>query len=154
MRAAAILAEQIEMPILHMSKQKSALQLREFHADVLRLLENWATDEGVEELMARSGELAMQANPEAKPSWAMDMVGAPHETDAEVKMILQGCTSAGVDVWQRHAAGSLGDDGKTAKEVTVGEQLRAGMAQGNNDVSERKMGMLRCPALPCPVTVL
>lgn len=143
MRAAAILADQIEMPILYMAKQKKALELREFHADVLRLLKHWATDGGVAELMSRSGDLMKQAYPEEKQNWAMEAIVAPHATDDEVKLVLQGCCEAGVEVWQRHAAGSFAADGVTAKEVTVGERLRAGATEGNNDHSERKMGMLR-----------
>ena len=131
------------MPILHMSKKKKALELRGFHADVLRLLKHWATDTGVEELMARSGELAKQAYPDSDggSDWPMEAVVAAHDTDEDVRMLLQGCCEAGVDVWERHAAGSL--DGVSAKEVTVGEQIRAGMVEGNNDTSERNMGMLR-----------
>ena len=144
MRAAAILADQIELPILWMAKTKKALELREFHADVLRLLQYWATDDGVDDLVARTGELVKQAYPADKASWAMEAIVAPlsEASEEDLRMVLQGCCAAGVDVWKRRAAGSLAEDG-TARPVTEGEVMRAGNAEGSNDISERKMGMLR-----------
>ena len=77
MRAATILEDQVELPILWMAKKKKALELREFHADVLRLLQYWATDDGVNDLVARTGELVKQAYPNDKASWAMEAIVAP-----------------------------------------------------------------------------
>ena len=93
--AAAILSDQIEMPILHMPKKKKALALRGFHADILRLLKlkhvHWATDPGVEELMAQRGELAKQAYPgsDGGSDWPMEAAVAAHDTSEDVRMLLQ-----------------------------------------------------------------
>ena len=90
MRAAAILADQIELPILWMAKKKKALELREFHADVLRLLQYWATDDGVDNLVARTGELVKQACLNDKASWTMEAIVAPlsEASEGELRMVL------------------------------------------------------------------
>ena len=46
MRAAAVLCEQIEQPILWLSKKKTALEMRQVSADVLAALKSWSKPEG------------------------------------------------------------------------------------------------------------
>ena len=50
MRAASVLCEQIEEPIMWLAKKKTALEMRKVSTDVLGALVRWGTAEGAMEL--------------------------------------------------------------------------------------------------------
>ena len=141
MRAAAILCEQIEQPIMWLAKQKTALQMRQVSADVLGALKHWTTPAGATELFLRPGTLVRQAYAEDKDDALMAAVVRPHTTDEDVIALLQSCCEVGIEHWQKHAG--FGLDQHAARVVTAQDELCVGPAPSNNDSCERGVARVR-----------
>ena len=141
MRAAVILCEQIEEPILWLAKRKTALEMRQVSADVLAALVSWATPEGAATLLQRPGTLISQAYAHAKDNALMASLIAPHTTDDQVRDMLQSCCMLGVDHWLKHTG--FGLDGHEARHVTEADKLCIGNAPANNDACERVIARIR-----------
>lgn len=154
MRAGAVLADQIELPILWMSKKHRALELREmgFYSAVMERLEFWSTEEGAKQLMSLPGDLIKLRYPEERAPTlsdrAMKVVVAAADTDAEVRAMLRGCCERGRAKFGEHAMNSghlvLTNGKYEAAVCTAAARKRAASMPAENDESEGNVGAYRC----------
>ena len=147
MRAASVLCEQIEEPIMWLAKKKTALEMRKVSTDVLGALVRWGTAEGAKELWQRPGTLIQQAYADQKHNALMTAVVAPHATDKAVLELLQACCHSGVEHWKKHAGFGMtcahDDEAPLDTPVTAQDILCAGAAPANNDSCERVIAKVR-----------
>ena len=139
-RAAAILATQIELPAIYASKKMGYLQLQDinFYSTVFKCLELWSTEEGAKQLFTLPGTiLGLIYQTPVEDTYMKRTVEPGVETDAEVLKILRGCLMKGAVVWATHASGHIDPETKNDKIVTSGMQQRGENSKSNNDDCER-----------------
>ena len=146
MRAAAILATEIELPAIYAAKKYSYIDLQDinFYSTVFKCLELWSTEDGAKQLFALPGSILGLIYETAKEDPYMKLIVKPHETDAEVIAILLGCLSKGAVVWALHASGHIDPVTKNDFVVTAGMRNRGTGAPSHNDASESKIALIRC----------
>ena len=150
-RAAAILATQIELPTIYASKKMGYLKLQEinFYSTVFKCLELWSTEDGANQLFTLPGTILglIYQTPVEDPY--MKRIVEPHETDAEVLKILIGTCTTGSVVWAAHASGHIDPETKNDKIVSSGmtkrscEEKAKGTGKSNNDDCERIIANMR-----------
>ena len=89
---AAILATEIELPVIYAAKKFGYLQLQDtnFYSTVFKYLELWSTEDGGSQLFALPGSIIRLIYDTPKEDPYMKVIVAPHETDADVVKILKG----------------------------------------------------------------
>ena len=145
-RAAAILATQIELPAIYASKKMGYLQLQDinFYSTVFKCLELWSTEEGAKQLFTLPGTiLGLIYQTPVEDTYMKRTVEPGVETDAEVLKILRGCLMKGAVVWATHASGHIDPETKNDKIVTSGMQQRGENSKSNNDDCERIIANIR-----------
>ena len=145
MRAAAILATEIELTAIYAAKKLSYLELQDinFYSTVFKCLELWSTEDGAMQLFALPGSILGLIYETPKEDPYMKRIVEPHETDAEVLKILQGCLAKGAVVWATHASGHIDPATKNDFVVTPGRKKRGKGQQPHNDLCEGNMAWLR-----------
>jgi hypothetical protein len=146
MRAAAILATEIELPVIYAAKKFSYLELQEknFYSTVFKCLELWSTEDGAKQLFALPGSILRLIYETPKEDPYMKRIVAPHETDADVLTILKGCLQKGAVTWVAHAIGHIDPDTKNDFIVTPAAKARGAQAAADNDLSESSIALIRC----------
>ena len=146
MRAAAILATEIELPVIYAAKKFGYLQLQDnnFYSTVFKYLELWSTEDGGSQLFALPGSIIRLIYDTPKEDPYMKVIVAPHETDADVVAILQGCASVGAVVWATHASGHIDPDTKNDCIVTPEAKARGAETPAHNDPCESSIALIRC----------
>ena len=151
-RAAAILATQIELPAIYASKKMGYLQLQDinFYSTVFKCLELWSTEEGAKQLFTLPGTiLGLIYQTPVEDTYMKRTVEPGVETDAEVLKILRGCLMKGAVVWATHASGHIDPETKNDKIVSSGmtkrscEEKAKGTGKSNNDDCERIIANMR-----------
>jgi len=150
-RAAAILATQIELPTIYASKKMGYLKLQKinYYSTVFKCLELWSTEDGANQLFTLPGTILglIYQTPVEDPY--MKRIVEPQETDTEVLKILRGCVTKGAVVWATHASGHIdpetGNDKIVSSAMTKRscEENSKGTGKSNNDDCERIIANMR-----------
>ena len=138
MRAAAILATEIELTAIYAAQTFSYLELQgiNFYSTVLKCLELWSTEDGAKQLFALPGSILGLIYECPKEDPYMKRIVEPHATDAVVLEILQGCLKKGAVVYKTHASGHIDPATKNDFVVSAGMKKRGEHQNPHNDLCE------------------